>query len=711
MKSVTFDAAPPQINEYEMATPDLSSIGTNSREGSYESTDDDDASGLYDLAHTIDPDDSFDAALEDTAKTPVYGPDDWTRDMPTAGQGRTRDRYEASSMPDGTPRMAVPKSANNNIPDQVSSSGDHRPLPPVPGGHNRVKPSDSSSGLPATAERTMHSPHRNLPTPPPATANKSDTQSFGTSKMALEDRLKLMMMSDDGGAKSAAEEQRERRLRRGGGRERTESPRAETNDTENAEADDTLGDISALGNIHLPPKISRESIMRRVNGNKSPERESGYNFSSPAQSPSPRRSPAKSSEGHTIPEDPDIPIPSTEESFIGDTTIQEEGSVIITRNPVEYEDRGDTVEVYEDVQDQPQTLGGSTGKQDSLATRSGDETSQNAASIAAAWPHKGAPELAEAAHSRPLSDELQSFMHSEPAQKGQAVPPPAKRPSTPERHISQPDYDGSGWGEPEDELEEDEPSSPGSVIHHQVEDDDDFEPVESPTIPEQQATIKASGSKLKTRVSNTPADIAAMREARRNVSLEVPHVPAIPHKHKNRLSRDMNSAGAHHGEYIDRHPSFKDRSLTLELETGLSLDRDFERVIEAQKRGYLMRQNTKLVAASDKDAIEEARSTNSSPVKTDRPQSWTVEPWNGTPRRRSTRIRPDMSGPVPPLPGRESSSVMRRSIPEEDMSMETSTLDGVERGRLFVKVMGVKDLDLPLPKSKKSKTLGTQNSN
>ncbi len=70
-----------------------------------------------------------------------------------------------------------------------------------------------------------------------------------------------------------------------------------------------------------------------------------------------------------------------------------------------------------------------------------------------------------------------------------------------------------------------------------------------------------------------------------------------------------------------------------------------------------------------------------------------------------------MSGPVPPLPGRESSSVMRRSIPEEDMSMETSTLDGVERGRLFVKVMGVKDLDLPLPKSKKSKTLGTQNSN
>ncbi len=59
-----------------------------------------------------------------------------------------------------------------------------------------------------------------------------------------------------------------------------------------------------------------------------------------------------------------------------------------------------------------------------------------------------------------------------------------------------------------------------------------------------------------------------------------------------------------------------------------------------------------------------------------------------------------MSGAVPPLPGHESNSVVSRSIPEEDMSMETSTLDGAERGRLFVKVMGVKDLDLPLPRSK-----------
>ncbi|KAJ3474361.1 hypothetical protein NLG97_g9881 [Lecanicillium saksenae] len=89
VKSVTFDAAPPQINEYEMATPDLSSVGTNSREGSYESDDTDGDRGYYDLAPGENPDDSFDASLEDTMKTPVVGPDDYN----PYGRGQ---RYEAT---------------------------------------------------------------------------------------------------------------------------------------------------------------------------------------------------------------------------------------------------------------------------------------------------------------------------------------------------------------------------------------------------------------------------------------------------------------------------------------------------------------------------------------------------------------------------------------------------------------------------------------
>jgi hypothetical protein len=39
-------------------------------------------------------------------------------------------------------------------------------------------------------------------------------------------------------------------------------------------------------------------------------------------------------------------------------------------------------------------------------------------------------------------------------------------------------------------------------------------------------------------------------------------------------------------------------------------------------------------------------------------------------------------------------------VAEEDVNAEIATAESGERGRLFVKVLGVKDLDLPLPKSK-----------
>lgn len=123
-----------------------------------------------------------------------------------------------------------------------------------------------------------------------------------------------------------------------------------------------------------------------------------------------------------------------------------------------------------------------------------------------------------------------------------------------------------------------------------------------------------------------------------------------------------------------------------------------------------MRQNTKLVAASDKegDASWKVRSAGNSPVKATRPQSWTVEPWNGQVRRKSVRSRPESGGPVPPMPGQQSnattiSQTAEPALPqvaEEDIGAEVASPESGERGRLFVKVMGVKDLDLPIPKSK-----------
>ncbi|PQK12142.1 hypothetical protein BB8028_0003g07600 [Beauveria bassiana] len=702
VKSVTFDAAPPQINEYEMATPDLSSVGTNSREGSYESDDTDGDRGYYDLAHGESIDESFDASLEDTMKTPVVGPDDYT------AYGRSHGRYEASPKPEGTPTMALSNTHkhNKNSPTSVSSSAEHRPLPPVPNrGHDRVKSSDSSSGLSATAERMINSGQRNLPTPPPASVSKSDIQSFGNNKMPLEERLKLMMLSDDGDGKTAAEQQRERRLRRGSARERFSSPVAEEHKTptpEDAEADDTIGDMSALGDFQMPDKISRESILRRVNGNQSADGQSDFNLSSPARSP--ERGHERAFDVSVIPEDPDIPIPSTEDSVIDDETIVEDGSVIITRNPSDYDDEvsdlydeDDEISILPDDDTYEESLH-QDGQVEEVASE--EEAPQVAAPCEPALPLEPSPPP------EPTVMEPEPIVKPQETVQKPISPAPAQRTVTPDKGFSKPEYDGSGWGD--DEEYADEPESPGSVIHHPVDEESviEEEPVESPAIPEQLATIKASsGSKLKTRVSNTPSDIASMREARRLASLEVPSVPPIPQKHKNRVSQDMTAQLADGDDpFVERHPSFKNRSLTLDLDTGLSLDKDFERVIEGQKRGYLMRQNTKLVAASDKEG-EEARKTRSvhnSPVKGFRPESWTVEPWNPAVRKKSTSSKATSTGSIPPLPGHGSNSIPTRSIAEDDTSVDATTLDGAERGRLFVKVMGVKDLDLPIPRNERT---------
>lgn len=738
-KSVTFDAAPPQVNEYEMATPDLSSVGSNSREGSYESEEDEDDYDDYryhpDHGHQ---DDSFDASLEDTDKTPVVGPDDWRHDSPDSRRGHA---FNSSPMPETLPSAAM---GSQDLKSSVGS-GDHRPLPPLPGmGHVRNN-SASSPAMSSTAERMLAGSPRGLPSPPGGSFTKADIQSIGNNKMTLEERLKLMMLSDDG--KSAAELQRERRMRRGGPRDRANSQTPEPEHaqqdatSEHGEEEDTIGDLSGLEEYRLPPRISRESILRRVNGAVGQQRESDYNFSSPAPS-SPERK---------LPVDPDVPIPSTE---------HDDDSLFINDGAKDLQDRHNAAfggdDIYED--EDEDSLDG-----DDYDSNFGDDNADAIAKAAGiemdSTPRAATPvrdsfnshtvqeddihqsELPIVAHEARISlGETRAASMSKPVEAQVASPrltvepTPAEieRPSTPEqkprhKHLSKPEYDGSGWGDDEEyEDDEEEPGTPESVIHHPMNDEDVFddeeydededyeeeeevEVQEAPAIPEQLATIKsASGSKLKTRASATPSDIMSMREARRQVSREVPDVPAIPERHRNRLSRDMGAEAANADGYIERHPSFKKRSLTLDLDLGLSLDQDFDRVIEAQKRGYLMRQNTKLVAASDKDGVDfrGARSAGNSPVKSDRPQSWTVEPWNGETRRKSIRKRPPPSGPVPPMPGQESNAAALNPLAEEETAVEPAadagTEEGVERGRLFVKVMGVKDLDLPIPRTERT---------
>lgn len=782
MKSVTFDNAPPQVNEYEMATPDISSIDSNSREGSYDSEEEDDDE--YENYHRNQdgdlPDDSFDGDLEDTDKTPVVGPDDWRQDHDH--------RFDSSPMPEGSPMTIAAGRPQQVRTDSCTSSGEHRPLPPLPGmGHQRTQ-SNSSAGLSATAERMLGSPRRGLPSPPPASVSKLEIQNIGTGKMTLEERLKLMMLSDetspkvaaDPGAKSFAEQQRERRMRRAGARDRVGSPAPDHDATESeaGEGDDTIGEISGLDMDYQLPSISRQSILQRVNGNKAFDRESDFNLNS---------SPAPSSPERPAQYDPDVPIDSIEDSVLEDITEHDEPSVIDLDDG---DKESDVVDLYQDgedehsetdehhqnevhadheddvhgdhesdvhdddsdshysdevekVQEAPQLEEDAVTTPRAASPAEEEETTNFGATL---------PQVNNGAKESDFARSLQSFMLPKPkdvealthveSHKMDDVEEYIERPQTPPK-VKKPTrglYDGSGWGDSEDEEEEEEPGTPESVIHHPVSDDEeDLEELEeleeeeeagsetfseedeeleleleSPAVPERVATIKASGSKLKTRPSATPSDLAAMREARRQVSREVPflpEIPPIPERHRNRASRDFDSEEAPDGgrDYMARHPSFKKRSLTLDLDLGLSLDQDFERVIEAQKRGYLMRHNTKVVTASDKHSEESlrdaTRSAGNSPIKqANRPQSWTVEPWNGKARQRSLKKRhgPSMSGPVPPMPGQESNAAAMNPLAEEETQVELATEECGERGRLFVKVMGVKDLDLPLPKNERT---------
>jgi hypothetical protein len=290
--------------------------------------------------------------------------------------------------------------------------------------------------------------------------------------------------------------------------------------------------------------------------------------------------------------DPDVPIPSTEDSLV-ESDYEQEDSVIITRSSQDLED--DVLGYYGE-----ETPGHDEDGQEEVNTEEDDveqsDATQRVEEIATVQKHHlqldpfpsalgldglEDPFTTPIVVEEPVKEEVRPQDQTKITEQHILEPP--KRPETPTRRMSKPEYDGTGWGEPEDEYA-DEPGSPGSVIHHPVSEEDRESP---PAIPERIATIKAPGAKLKTRLSNTPSDLAAMREARRQVSHEVPEVPPIPEKHRNRLSRDLGGAeqSLEQGDFIARHPSFKNRSLTLDLDMGLSLDQDFERVIEAQKRG------------------------------------------------------------------------------------------------------------------------------
>ena len=822
-KSVTFDAAPPQINEYEMTTPDPSSVASGSREGSYESVDNEEEDS-FERGSSAERDDSFDESLEDTDKTPVVLPEDWRFMSPAianedlvAQVENPFDGNDNSPAPTARPSSAVDARLSPTRTDSTNSNGERRPLPPLPAlaMPTYLRGRSASTGSLSTTVERVSTAQRTAPSPlGPASISKAEIQDMGGSSLSLEDRLGLMMIPDEEKPNSSSAISNQKFLEQKVYKDGTILEELDNESQFQIHEDD----VGGFGQYQFPPRISRESILRKVKGKSHLLSEDDYEDFSPAPSSHPIRDRINDL-------DPDTPIPSLESEPVADTYEEsvfikqeydgEESDIDFYSIPELYsqqlqsesymdaieenhsfnepnrgssqnddDDESHYSEDYLGDEQKPSTLNASVDDEGpptpkALDTFGFGQKTENPNDSQMSLPHFSSM-LGEHEFGFGLEtfltpspsldqDPVQSLHPAAPASIEKGV----ERPITPGAQQVLPVYSELGIDS------EDEPRTPDSVIRHTIA----RSPTpESPSVPELMATIKAPGSKLKTRPSITPADIQAMAETRRQVSQEIPTVPMIPEKHQNRqsviaepdasmlvqedqTSQDDGYAGKPLLNQTKRKSSLVPLEIPIERsdgDLGFGLDQEFDRVIQAQKvafpfpsnisgpelvppdhaeympgqgfrsfaqnfanrpirmqKGYLMRQNTKVVVASSSshdsatDTIESrepgvrgTRSAGNSPRKLSQPHPWTTEPWNGKMRRKSLRQsggspqKKATAGPTPPLPGQQSNVASGLgSVTEDEVMLNLEEAEeGGERGILFVKVVRVKDLDLPLPK-------------
>jgi hypothetical protein len=780
-KSVTFDAAPPQVNEYEMTTPDPSSIASESREGSYES-DEDEADMSFDRGSSLDRDDSFDASLEDIEKTPVVLPEDWRFMSPASANDDLVQGEEDPFMEEhGSPNPeALPASSTGLVTRQArvesfDSNGERRPLPPLPSSKLRNQSPHLTPPTKLSAAFELGSSgQRVLPSPGPAQYSKTDITGMGRGSMTLEDRLRLMMLQeqDQESPQSEADRQRERRMRRAGAREKSGVHLFESKEESQNDSNLRTESEPALHDVSTPPHISRESILQNIKNTHDMSYDELYEYSSP-----PSAGPT-----HLSDYDPDVPLPSLEDR------LDEENGMIVKEEQSDDEDlyaipefndthahesTADDTELDDD--DESHYSRNSKEELHRFSSGSGDgQTTPVPSNRTEEMPgpdHSDESDRPQTAIPRSSLDKESLNAKEKPSFDMSSIRNAFQRPMTPEGQ--------SG------DFEED-PSTPESVIRHPVEDDEysDEEPV-----PELLATIKAPGTGLRTRPSLTPADMNSMAAVRRKVSAQSQTMSSVSEtasycedmsteeeqaQSDERPSEEV-SAEAPSLDVPQRQSSLVKLDIPLSNDgesLGFGLDKEFDRVIEAQKvafelalsqkrnpfmlqtqdmqpqapggaehiggqgftptgaliankhilkqRGYLMRQNTKVIIASSRnddepqsanpDTESDASATkaaDSSPRKASQP-TWTAEPWNGKIRRQSVRLaggvkKKPVGGAVPPLPGIPSNvQDVQSGIDEIESHPAIEPLEeGQERGRLFVKVVGVRDLDLPFPRGER----------
>ncbi|KAI5362481.1 putative pleckstrin domain, PH-like domain superfamily [Septoria linicola] len=298
-KSVTFHEADPEINVYENPTPEPSvSAASGSREGSFDSDDYYDECS-FERGSSLEPyrnDDSFDADLENADKTPVVLPEDWSRMSPDEARRDLVDDgddvFEGSSPSPQRPHLSRSES--------VTSDGESRPLPPLPAFMN-----DRRNSAAAAAERASNLA-RNLPSPPKrASCSKEAMLNYtGQSDLKLRERLELLShgeVTERPGSKHSE------------GHAELTITNLDTGEKMGVQVkEEEVEEVSQLADLadfeDAPPKISRESILRKI-------RNSKYEFEDDEDTPTEGGdSPTRPSYEELALMDPDEPIPSRETS-------------------------------------------------------------------------------------------------------------------------------------------------------------------------------------------------------------------------------------------------------------------------------------------------------------------------------------------------------------------------------------------------------------
>jgi hypothetical protein len=623
-KSVTFQPGPPEVQEYEMVTPDPSSVASGSRQGSFDSYDDEEEDDILSLDQgPSDADDSFDASLEDTDKTPVVLPEDWRHMSPEVANNTLANTFEDPFAENNQGPSTPSEQWNSYRHASVNSDSDPRPLPPVPSFLQTGARPGSANGLASVAER-VQAAHRSLPTPPRAAAvSKSDILGMNKdSSVGVEDRFRLLKHMDQTSPRDSASKEAARLRKHGLGIHVFE-------DEVSADDDDTVtADHYKVDEVQVEeykveeykfPRISRESILRKVKS-RTFEHNDDYDLANlDPDVPIPSREVSSNFDEEV----PDVPIKQEEEEDIvdlytiaamesverDDSEFGRESSVI--RHDMSgmktQEEQDDAASCYSDQEPAEAPQPGSAG---SRSDEDGPPTPTQANMIKTSTPrlsgeHMNLPEFSSFIDDADFQSGLASYMSTS------ETPPP---PQVPEKDIVEtpdasankkldlssvhqyfqreataddttPDLSG------EDVLQE--PGTPDSVLHHPVTSSETFGR-DSPDVPEQVATVKAPGGKLKVRPSATPADLESMAAVRRQVSGQ--HPPPIPDKSPKRNSMSLEPDAHRFGfdkENEDvaasptkRRQSFKKLDIpetSFGEDISFGLDEEFDRVIQSSK--------------------------------------------------------------------------------------------------------------------------------